>query len=104
MSEPATTQIPPVPCLSPKDVFLALQQAPESWRSAVRNDITQKAITFAFAEYAASNPPADRLKGAIDFIETLFNLAEPKSQPRPQFPDRRLTSPETLPSTPEKKK
>jgi hypothetical protein len=91
MSEPATTQPAQSPRIDPKENFLRLEEYVNQWRQISRNIVTHTAITYALAEYANSKPSSEQMKGAFDFIDTLLNLAEPKSPPRAPFPDKRLT-------------
>jgi hypothetical protein len=62
------------------------------------------ALKYALAEYATSNPSSEQLKGAQDFVKVLLSLAEPKSEPRGAFPDKRLTSIPLEPQLPQVKK
>jgi len=105
MSEPATTQPAQSPRIDPKENFLRLEEYANQWRQVSRNVVTHTAITYALAEYASKHPTSEQSKGAMDFIDTLLNLAEPKSAPRSPFPDKRLTaipSEPQLPPTPKK--
>jgi hypothetical protein len=93
MSEPATTQPPTRPHLSPKENFLRLETYANELRILSRNVTVHTALTYALAEYATNYPSSERLAGAQDFINIFLNLAEPKSEPRGAFPDKRLTPP-----------
>lgn len=104
MSEPATTQPPAPPRFSPKDLFLGLTDIPGGWRNVSRSNVMATALTYAMAEYSTTNPSSEQLKGAQAFIDTLINLAEPKGQPRPPFPDKRLDSSVLNPTTTTEKK
>lgn len=92
MSEPATSQMPAVPRLSPKDKFLALEIYANQWRQMVRSDVLQTALTYALAEYATCHPGSEQLKGAHEFIDLLTSMAEPRPQSRGMFPDKKLNS------------
>ena len=103
MSEPATTQ-PATPRLSPKEGFQNLTAYANDWRGISRSDITHTALTYALAEYASQKPSSEQMKGALDFIDIILHLAEPKGEARGAFPDKRLTPPiEVMPRREEKK-
>lgn len=104
MSEPQTTQPAPNPRIEPKSNFLRLEDYANQWRQVSRNVVTHTAITYALAEFANTKPSSEQMKGAFDFIDTLLNLAEPKSPPREPFPDKRLTSIPLEPQLPPQKK
>lgn len=104
MSEPQTTQPAPPPHLSPKDQFLADEQRASAWRNLMRQSTVHTGLTLALAEfcYSTPEPSADQIRAVKIFIETALNLAEPKTQPRAAFPDKRLSNPTLTP--PEQKK
>lgn len=106
MSEPQPTQPAPRPQLSPKEGFLGLDKVPDTWRGTVRSNIFTTTLIYALAEYATLNPSSEQMKGAQDFLKVLLTLAEPKSEPRGAFPDKRLSpvSPEVPFNKPEVKK
>lgn len=105
MNEPQPVQLAQRPHLSPKENFLRLETYANELRNLSRNITVHTALTYALAEYATNNPSSERLAGAQDFIDTFLNLAEPKSQPRSPFPDKRLTPISTdLPQPPQGKK
>lgn len=106
MSEPQTTQSALPPHLSPKEQFLSIEDVSNKWRSMARAELFLTVLTYSFSEYALTQEPtAEQIRGVRNFIETLLNLAEPKSPPRAPFPDRRLTpiAPEKDNATKEKK-
>lgn len=111
MSEPATTQPPAQPRLSPKEQFLKLEDKANSWRSTSRSDLLLLTLTYSFSEFALSTPEpsAEQIKGVRNFIDIMLNLAEPKPTPRGPIPDKRLTMPPLneqqppTPPTPQKK-
>jgi hypothetical protein len=106
MSEPQPTQPATPPRLSPKEQFLHLEDAAAKWRGLARGDLHCTVLTYAFAEFALSSPEpsSEQIRAVRNFIETLLNIAEPKSPPRGAFPERRLTSPEAQPTKTEEKK
>lgn len=111
MSEPQTTLPPLPPHLSPKERFLNLEESSKAWRTMARSDLMATALTHGFAEFALSTPEpnSDQIRAVRNFIDTLLNLAEPKSPPRAPFPDKRLSNPtlsdgsSSTPLTPTKK-
>ena len=91
MSDPATPL--QAPHLSPKDQFLAREQDANQWRQVSRSALLLNVLTYSFSEWAiTSNPTAEQIKAARDFIETLLNIAEQRKGERTPFPDKRLTS------------
>jgi hypothetical protein len=93
MSEPATTLPPLPPHLSPKSRFLSLEESAKAWRTLARSDLMTTALTHGFAEFALSSPEptAEQIRAVRNFMDTLLNLAEPKSPPPTPFPDKRLS-------------
>lgn len=104
MSDPATTQPAAPPRLSPKDLFLGLTEIPGGWRNVSRSNVMATALTYALAEFATTCPSSEQMKGAQNFVDIFLNLAEPKGQPRPPFPDKRLDSSVLTPPAPTEKK
>jgi len=73
---------------SPKEQWLADKTASEKWAEIVADPVFKKAMTYAFAQFAASCSDSTQIKGATSFRMQLVQLSEPPSTGR--MPSKQL--------------
>jgi hypothetical protein len=86
--------------LSPRNQFRQNADDLRIFSRIANGDVTQRAITAAFAEYCMiNNPSSEETQGIQLFIHTFLNLAETEKA-EPAFPDKRLNYDAGLPPKP----